>query len=110
MLIPNLKGLALWAAGALILVGLGAGMVWYAMADRLAAAKAEIRTLNSDLQRATEQRATDRATLASLAKKNAATARETASLRQRLDHSLFKNPEWAAQPVPKEVQDALRQP
>lgn len=71
---------------------------------------AQIRSLNGAILRASEQRAVDRATLDRLAKKNAATARESALARASLQRSLTANPTWAAQPVPKEVQDALRQP
>ena len=70
----------------------------------------QIRNLNTDLKRAVEQRAVDQATLDRLAVRNAATARESARVGRLLADSLFKNREWADRPVPKEVQDALRQP
>lgn len=74
------------------------------------ALKTQIAALNGALLRAAEQRATDQATLDRLAKKNAATAREMARAQASLQRSLSANREWADQPVPKEVQDALRKP
>lgn len=41
------------------------------------------------------------------AKKNAATGRKQAGKRSSLAAAAASNPEWADQPVPKEVQDAL---
>lgn len=93
---------------ACLLVGLGAGSVWYAVAGRLARKDAQIQGLTEAAQRAAEQRKADQATLARLAQKNAAAARESASLRRELDAALATSPDWAAQPVPQVVQDALQ--
>jgi hypothetical protein len=99
-----------YVLAASVIAGLAAGTVWYTMNKRLASKAEEIRTLNGTILRAAEQRTTDKATLDRLARKNAAMARETASARASLQRSLSANREWADQPVPKEVQDALRQP
>lgn len=99
-----------YVLAASLIAGFAAGTVWYVMAGRIAVYKADIRTLNATILRASEQRATDKATLDRLARKNAATAREMASAQASLQRSLSANREWADQPVPKEVQDALRQP
>lgn len=56
---------------------------------------------------AQEQRKRDGALLARRTAEKAATAREMASLRASLGAALAKNREWAEQPVPQEVQDAL---
>ena len=68
----------------------------------------QITALNGAVKRASEQRKLDQATLGRLAQKNAAAARESALLSQQLQRSLFENREWADQPVPQGVQDALK--
>lgn len=93
---------------ACLLIGLGAGSVWYAVAGRLARKDAQIEALSEVLDQAAKQRKADQATLARLAQKNAAAARESASLRRELDAALAASPDWAAQPVPQVVQDALQ--
>ena len=70
--------------------------------------KAQIGVLNQTILRAQEQRALDQATLALAARKIASTARETASAQASLASASRQNRSWADQPVPKEVQDALK--
>jgi len=50
------------------------------------------------------------ATLAARERQRAVTARETASLRLKLDAALAANTTWAETPVPAEVQKALEAP
>lgn len=52
-------------------------------------------------------RKADGRALAQLRKKNAASARAEASARRSLDAAKAQNPDWAAQPVPKAIQEAL---
>jgi hypothetical protein len=109
MLIPRIP--VSWYAVAALSVAL-VGSVWALKRayEHSATQTAQIKTLNLGLVRAAEQRALDRATLDRLAKKNAATARETALAGAALQQAIKQNQEWGSQPVPKEVQDALRQP
>ena len=97
-----------YVLAASLIAGFAAGTVWYAMNKRLAAKAEEIRTLNGTLQRLSEQRATDKATLDRLARKNAATARLAAQAQQRLGSAVRQNPDWANTPVPQSIQDALK--
>lgn len=59
---------------------------------------------------AAKARSDAEATLGHLRQKNAATARESALLRRSLDAALAAKPDWALEPTPKEVQDALQAP
>lgn len=102
--------IALIALVTAALVGLGALGSWRFMVPKLAAARAQVTALEEQVKTAAEQRKTDQATLARLAQKNAATARAAASARASLRAALAAQPEWAAQPVPKEVRDALDLP
>lgn len=99
-----------YVLAASLVAGFAAGTVWYVMAGRITALKSDIRTLNGTILRAAEQRATDKATLDRLARANALAARQNASAKASLQRSVAANPTWASQPVPKEVQDALREP
>jgi hypothetical protein len=68
----------------------------------------KLRVTEDALKRATSAaKQSDRATARAAAEK-AAVARQMASLRQALDAALASQPEWAAQPVPQEVLDALQ--
>lgn len=93
---------------AALLFGLGAGTVYYWMADKLAGLRAERDVLSQALEQANRQRKADQAMLARRAAANAAAGRETASLRLRLDAALRVRREWSDQPVPPEVRDALK--
>jgi len=65
--------------------------------------------LLASIQRARNDRKRAEATLASLRQKNAATARAGASAAASLSAASAAAPSWAAEPVPKGVQDALSQ-
>lgn len=91
-------------------LGLAGFGVYRHMAVRLASVEAKLDGAQAALAEAVRQRKLDAALLARRAQENAAAARETALLRQRLRDALAVNREWAEQPVPKEVQDALAQP
>lgn len=66
--------------------------------------------LAQQLGEAEKQRKADAALLTRLHAQRAAAARETARVRAQLRDALEANREWATQPVPKEVRDALEQP
>lgn len=99
--------LYLWIAVAALLIGLGAGLSWYWVSDRLAAAEARAEVAEQGLAEAAKREKRLKAVSARLAKEKAVAARESALAAERLQRSLFENREWADQPVPKEVQDAL---
>lgn len=100
----------IYALVAAALIGLGAAGSWRLMVPKLAAARAEVTALQEQARTAAEQRKTDKATMARLAAKNAAAQAAAASARASLRSALTAQPEWAAQPVPKEVRDALDLP
>ena len=102
--------LSWYAIGALTLALAGTGWALKSQVKANGAARAQIQGLQEGIKRAQEQRKLDQATLARLAKKNAATARETARLRASLGAALAANRPWADAPVPKDIQDALRKP
>jgi hypothetical protein len=72
------------------------------------AQKAQLEASEQARKRALAASKRDRALSARRAKENAATARENALLRQRVEGALAQHRAWADQPVPKEVQDALQ--
>jgi hypothetical protein len=90
-----------------LVVGQGAGLYW--SLTRKAAVEAERDSLVLAVKQAAKQRQADAALLARRAQENAVAARESASLRAQLDKALAAQPEWANQPVPQEVRDALEQ-
>lgn len=104
-MLTRLYGYLLIAA---LMAGLGAGTVWYWASARLAKKDAQITALQASAQALAKARKDDAALLARRARANALARRETAALRLRLDAALAAQPEWASQPVPKEVRDALR--
>jgi hypothetical protein len=91
-------------------LGLAGFGVYRHMTARLASTEAQLDGAQAALAEAVRQRKLDAALLARRAQENAVAARETALLRQRLRDALAAHQEWATQPVPKEVQDALAQP
>ena len=94
---------------AALLYGLGAGTVYYLMTEKLAVMRADRARLVQAVTEAAKQRDRDQALLTRRAAANAAAARETASLRLRLDAALQARRDWAGQSVPQEVRDALWQ-
>lgn len=86
--------------------GLG-GAVWYQNRSN-AVLVAEKQRLHDELKALQKLRKRDAATLARRAQKNAASARETALLRQQLAAALAANQSWGSTPVPPEVQNALK--
>lgn len=109
MMFPRIP-VAWYALAAVTLALMGSGWALKRAYEQQATQRAEIRALNGAILRASEQRILDRATLDRLARKNAATARESALAQAALQRALTANRTWADQTVPKEVQDALRQP
>lgn len=71
------------------------------------AQQVEIRQLRADAQSAQEARERAEATLARLAQKNAATARLRASTGASLRAAAASAPQWAEQPLPDHVRQAL---
>jgi hypothetical protein len=107
---PFLRKLALWACVALVLIGLGAGTVWYFVADNLAKKDARIEQLAEAAKEAQAARERDAATLARREQAIAAAGREAVLLRQSLAAALAAHREWASQPVPDAVRQALETP
>lgn len=90
--------------GALVLA-LAAGLYW--SVGQTAKTVAEKQQISQALKTAQEGLERQRALSAQLAKEKAARARSEALLRQQLDSALAAQPDWANQPTPKEIQDAL---
>lgn len=103
-----MRELYLGALALLLAFGLGAAGMYALVNPRLAAERAKSASLVRAADALMAQRKVDQATLASLAKKNAVAARESASTRVRLQAAAASAAEWRDQPVPQEVQDALK--
>jgi type II secretory pathway pseudopilin PulG len=100
-------------AGVALVLGIAAGgLGWLAhgQIERNARLVAEKQQIEDALEASQELRRADQATLASLARQKAAQARSDAKRRASVEAALAPNAAWAATPVPKEVQDALRNP
>lgn len=97
---------------ALILVlGVWAGLASWGvlhMRGKNATVALELRQTAEALERARSAERRANKALVSLRRKNAATAQETASAAHSLSAATAANPDWAATPVPKEVQDAFK--
>lgn len=93
-------------AGAILAYGLG---IYWAINDR-AQTKAELSELQTTTQAATESNKISGAVLVSNAQEKAVAARSGASVTLSVQASIQKAPEWARQPVPKAVQEALNAP
>lgn len=93
---------------ALAFILAGAGLMWRHDTAKMVAKDGEITALTMARDTLAKQRNADVATLAHLAQKNAAAARESALLRRSLDRALAANPAWTQAPLPKEVSDALQ--
>lgn len=96
-----------YALVAALLIGLATG--WYRTGAQLAATQVSRDAYADALKQAGKQRARDAALLAARAKAAAAAQREAQLLRLRLNDALAANREWAGQPVPVAVQQALEQ-
>ena len=99
--------LTIYLAALMAAVAVGCALGWSVMHKKLAAKEAEVRSYQVQAEELARQRKTDMATLASLAKKNAAAARKSASARQELRAAAASAPQWANEELPKEVMDAL---
>ena len=100
--------LGIYAAVVALLVGLGAGLTWYLLADTIAGLRAERDIAQESLRlakraQAAGQQAQQRR--AAVRTKRAADASERA---QALERALVKAQAWADEPVPQEALDALR--
>jgi hypothetical protein len=102
--------LGAFLAIAALLVGLGAGTVWYFVSDKMARKDARIELLGDAIKQAQAQRDSDAKLLSRWAAKAAAMHKESTALRLRIDAALAANRDWADQQVPKEIQNALEQP
>lgn len=96
------------AIAALMLLLTGVGYSLKAQIKKNGAQATKITALEDVLEAAATQRKADQALLARRAREKAAIALEMASTRQQLDRALAANPDWANQPIPQEVQDALK--
>lgn len=95
-----------WAASLIALLLTLAAVLGFALHRQIGAtavAREEARTAQEGLEKL-------QATSARRERQRAATARQEAAARHRLDAALAKSPEWADQPVPQEIQDALADP
>lgn len=100
--------IALLAALALASAGLGAGL-WHVRGENATLQQRNAQMAEAVKRATAAQKKADHA-LAQLRQKNAATAREAASLRQSLAAAIATKPAnaaWAAEPVPEEVRNAL---
>jgi hypothetical protein len=86
----------------------GAFAAYKFLAPRAAAVKDERDRLAQALDASEKQRKADAAVLTRRSAANAAAARESARKAEQLEDALERNRAWADQPVPKDVQDALR--
>jgi hypothetical protein len=75
---------------------------------RIAAAEDANASLTQANVRLVAQRELDQATLTSLAAKRADLGRQSVRTHASLHAAAASAPDWASQPVPKEVQDALK--
>jgi uncharacterized protein YcaQ len=96
------------ALAALVAV-LGGGLfvVWESKVEQATRHKAEMTAMQNAVESLYKAREADQATLARLRQKNASTARKQAFLARSLEAATAANPDWAAQPLPKEVKEAL---
>ncbi len=99
-LLAILAAVTLWA-------GAASFGVWH-LRGALAAKSAQIEQMSEALRAAESARKKADKALVLQRQKNAATAREAASLRQSLAAALAAEPAWSQEPVPEEVQDALK--
>lgn len=102
------RKLAIGLAVAALLAGLGAGTVWYFVADKFARQKAAVATANGTIQRLREQAALDALIMARFRVKSAAAAASAAANRQILTEALGAARTWADEKVPEEVYRALQ--
>lgn len=112
ILTPYIKAIkvAVLIASATLLIALGAYVAHTRQSAKVAKLEGSVSSLEQRIRTAQDALKRDEAVRTRLRAKNAAAARETALLRQRLSAALAAHPQWSQQPVPPEVQDALRQP
>ena len=102
ILLTLIAVLSVWAA-------LSSIVIW--RVQRAAAQREAVVASQAEALRASESaRKRADAALVALRQKNAATARETASVTRSLAEATRAEPAWADQPIPKGVLDALGQP
>lgn len=101
-----IRALAAFLAASLLALA-AVGVIAKRQATQIGEIRAENNTLTDALNRAAEQRKRDQAALVLRAQNNAATARESASLRASLAEVLSRQREWAEEPVPEDVRKAL---
>lgn len=99
--------LTLALATLVVVLGGGLFVVGKAKVEQATRHTAEMTAMQNAVESLYKAREADQATLARLRQKNAATARKTAFLAHSLSAATAANPAWAAQPIPKEVKDAL---
>jgi hypothetical protein len=99
--------LTVYACIALILIGLGAGSVWYFLSGRIAALQAERKELHTQLERAASARKAEMVISAKRAETRQKRAAGIAASEANDAAALRANPAWADTPLPKEVADAL---
>lgn len=99
----------LWFYGAiaLVLIGLGAGTVWYFLADTIAGLKAERKELHTQLERAASARKAEKVVSQRRAAVRTQRVAESAASGAKDAAALEANRPWAEQPLPQEVRDAI---
>lgn len=85
-----------------------AGLYWFVKDS--AETRADLSELQTTTQAATESNKISEAVLVSNAQEKAVAARSGASVALSVQASIQTAPEWARQPVPKAVQEALNAP
>lgn len=98
---------AFWLGAAALLVGLGAGTVWYWLSGRIAELKADKKELNTQLQAAANARRAEQQISSKRAAVRQQRAGETAASDAKVRDAISANREWADQPLPQGVRDAL---
>lgn len=101
--------LALYAAIALVLIGLGAGTVWYMLSGTIAQLKTDKRELETLARKAAEAKKAERIVLQQRATVRQQRVTESVAIHARDDSALAAHKAWADEPLPQEVRDALAQ-
>jgi hypothetical protein len=99
--------LGFYACIVLILIGLGAGTVWYWLSDTIAELKAERKELRAQLEAAASARRAEAEVSKARSERRQKRVAESAASEAKDAAAIAKHPDWANTPVPKEVRDAV---
>lgn len=98
----------LWVYVALVLIaaGFGAGIVWYWLSDTIAELRAERKELRTQMQAVASARKAEQKVTERRADVRSKRAGEAAAAEERERKALGAS-DWAKQPIPQEVRDAM---